>query len=336
MDSLTHIAIGACIGELFLGKEIGKKAMLYGAVAASLPDMDFIAGFWLNTTEDLLAHRGITHSILFAILITWLLARFLKGRHKEANCSLQKWILFLGVEIFFHLFIDALNAYGIGWFEPFSHQRVSFHIIFVADPFYSVWPGITAFVLLLINRHHPGRIQWARMGLVLSSLYLVYCMTNKFRIDQAVKSQLIHQGISQQRYFTTPTSFNNWLWYVVAETDSGYNIGYRSVFDKKSFIDFHYYNRNARLLKPFRELKDIEQLISFSQGYYQIEMSKEGLLFNDLRFGQINGWLDPDAPFVFHYYLQQPGANRMVVQRGRFEHSDWPTVKAFLRRVGGN
>ncbi len=36
--------------------------MLYGAIAASLPDIDFIAAFWMNTTDDLLAHRGFTHS----------------------------------------------------------------------------------------------------------------------------------------------------------------------------------------------------------------------------------------------------------------------------------
>jgi inner membrane protein len=45
MDSLTHIVTGACIGELFLGKQLGKKAMLWGAITQSLPDIDFVTSF---------------------------------------------------------------------------------------------------------------------------------------------------------------------------------------------------------------------------------------------------------------------------------------------------
>ena len=29
-------------------------------------------------------------------------------------------------------FIDAFNNYGVGWFEPFSHERISFNAIYVA------------------------------------------------------------------------------------------------------------------------------------------------------------------------------------------------------------
>src|ERR1700730_13595988 len=119
MDSLTHIAIGACIGDLFLGKKIGKKAMLYGAIAASLPDIDFIAGFWLNTVDDLMAHRGFTHSFLFAVLVVLLLAIIFRRRHFADHIAVRTWLIFLGAEIFVHLFLDAFNAYGIGWFEPF-------------------------------------------------------------------------------------------------------------------------------------------------------------------------------------------------------------------------
>jgi len=37
MDSLTHITLGACLGEAFAGKKIGKKAMLWGILAVSTP-----------------------------------------------------------------------------------------------------------------------------------------------------------------------------------------------------------------------------------------------------------------------------------------------------------
>ena len=68
MDSITHIALGACMGEAFAGKTLGKKAMLWGALAQSIPDIDFIASFWMDTSSNLLAHRGFTHHNLVLCL----------------------------------------------------------------------------------------------------------------------------------------------------------------------------------------------------------------------------------------------------------------------------
>ena len=62
MDSLTHIVLGASIGEAIAGKRLGKKALVIGAIANSFPDIDIVASFWLPLTKDLLAHRGFTHS----------------------------------------------------------------------------------------------------------------------------------------------------------------------------------------------------------------------------------------------------------------------------------
>jgi inner membrane protein len=335
MDSLTHIAIGACIGDLFLGKKIGRRAMLYGALAASLPDVDFIASFWLGPADDLLAHRGFTHSFLFAILSVLALAFLFGKRHYADRIPVSTWLYFMGSEIFVHLFLDGFNAYGVGWFEPFSHYRVSFNTIFVADPFFSVWPGIAAMVLLFLKRNNNKRRAWAVWGLLLCSLYLIYCFSNKIRIDQAARLELSYQGIRYNRHLTTPTPFNNWLWFIVAETDSGYQLGYRSVFDKTNRIDFRYFPRNAYMLRPFSSQSDVLKLIRFSQGYYTVDSSRNGIEFNDLRFGQIMGWQYPASPFVFHFYLQNPDSNRMVVQRGRFTNWNARTLRYFIRRIRG-
>ena len=42
MDSITHIVLGACIGDAVLGKKLGKKGMIVGAIANSLPDADVL------------------------------------------------------------------------------------------------------------------------------------------------------------------------------------------------------------------------------------------------------------------------------------------------------
>ncbi len=336
MDSLTHIAVGACIGDLFLGRKIGKKAMLYGAIAGSLPDIDFVGSLWLNTADDLMAHRGFTHSFLFAFLVVVALAFFFRHRHRIENIPIKTWLVFMGTEIGSHLFLDVFNAYGTGLFEPFSHYRVSFNTVFVADPFFSIGPGIAAVCLIIIKRNSNKRKSWALFGLVSCSLYLLYCMVNKFKTDNDTRYALIHQDIHYTRYFTTPTPFNNWLWYLVAEKDSGYYVGFRSVFDKKNQIDFKFFPRNASLLQPFYRQRDLQQLIRFSQGFYTADSTKDGVVFNDLRFGQMQGWQNPESHFVFHYYLQQPGANQLVVQRGRFSNWDRASIIAFIKRIRGN
>jgi inner membrane protein len=335
MDSLTHIVTGACIGELFLGKKIGRKAMLYGAVVASLPDIDFIASFWLSTTDDLLAHRGFTHSLLFGLGVVAGCSFFLRRRHSADGVPAGTWLIFLGTAFGSHLFLDVFNAYGIGWFEPFSHYRVSFNTIFVADPFFSIWPALAS-VFLLVSRNSGKRRRWAGLGLICCSGYLIYCIANKHKIDNNTRYAFLHQDIQYGRYFTTPTPFNNWLWYIVAESDSGYYIGYRSVFDRSDKMAFRYFSRNDDLLRPFNARKDLQELIRFSKGYFTAEKSDRGIVFNDLRFGQMMGWQNPDAHFVFHYYLQEPDANQFVVQRGRFVNWNWATVKALMWRIRGN
>ena len=94
MDTLTHIAIGACIGEVVLHKQLGKKALLWGILAQSIPDIDFIAAFWLDPSENLLAHRGFTHSFLFAIFISLSMSLAADHWHRPHNIRFRKFILF--------------------------------------------------------------------------------------------------------------------------------------------------------------------------------------------------------------------------------------------------
>jgi inner membrane protein len=265
-----------------------------------------------------------------------LLALAARRKYGEEGLSMGGWLVFIGVELFVHILLDAFNAYGTGWFEPFSHYRVSFHVLFVADPFYSVWLGISFLALLILKRDSKARKFWASFGLIISSLYLCYCLINKSTIDARVSKELVRQKIDQYRYFTTQTPLNDWLWCIVAENKQGYNIGYLSVFDRREAIDFHFFPRNDSLLAPFRNREDIRLLVRFSQGYYTAERWNDTLVFNDLRFGQIKGWEYPVAHFVFHYFIQRPQDNLVILQRGRIAGWDKQTLQAYIRRIRGN
>jgi inner membrane protein len=58
-------------------------------------------------------------------------------------------------------------------------------------------------------------------------------------------------------------------------------------------------------------------------------------VFNNLRFGQIAGWHNPRAPFAFHYYLNNPDENLMVIQRGRFTGWNSKTATSLINRIKG-
>lgn len=336
MDSITHIALGGLLGEVFLGKQLGKRAIVVGAISQSIPDIDIVASFWLDLPHDLLAHRGITHSFLFVALVSPALATFARRYFKNTSIGFKQWLLFFVVQLMIHLLLDSLNAYGTGWFEPFSLKRFSFHTLFVADPFYSLWLFIPFIVLIIISRANIHRARWAIAGLIVSSGYLLYALTNKYNVDRDTNRILNKQQVSYQRYFTIPTPLNTWLWMIVAEDHNGYQIGYRSVFDQQDSIVFHYFARNDSLLAPLREREDLKLLLRFSQGYYTIEQRKDTIVFNDLRFGQRIGWDGSSAKFVFQYYLTSPAENKFAVQRGRFAGWDKKRVGTMFKRIRGN
>lgn len=310
--------------------------MLWGILAQSIPDIDFLSSLWLNTADHLLAHRGFTHSILFAFIIAPMMAVLAERWHRPHNISYTRWLLFFGAAVLMHIFLDAFNNYGVGWFEPFNHYRISFNILYVADPFFSVAPAIACIALLIFRKKNPCRRFWWRFGLGISFLYLGYCLGNKIYINHQVKQQLARQQIQYTRLLTTPAPLQNWLWFVVAGNDSGYYTGYISIFDSKKNTELHYFPRNNELLNVVKNNNDVPKLKRFSKDFYTLEKHGDTILFNDLRFGQIIGWQNPKERFAFYYYLQPQLDNTLVVQRGRFAKWDKESFQSFCHRIRGN
>ncbi len=69
MDSLTQIVLGAAVGEATLGRKVGNRAMLWGGIAGTLPDLDVLANLVTDPMSALVYHRAFTHSFLFALLV---------------------------------------------------------------------------------------------------------------------------------------------------------------------------------------------------------------------------------------------------------------------------
>lgn len=336
MDIITHIALGACIGEIVFAKQLGKKALIIGAFAQVLPDMDIVAALWLPPPQNLLFHRGITHSFLFGILAALILAFFIKKRTAFQNVTLQKLLIFFLLQIWLHDLLDTCNAYGTGLLAPFSSHRFSINLLFVADPFFTVPIIIACTALIRLKSFSKARKKWLWIGLLIPCLYILYAAFNKKSVSKQVEKSLATENISYSRMIITPTFFNTWLWYIVAATDSGYYIGYRSVFDSRYYITpFNYYAKNKQLLISLDTLQNVRRLIQFADNYYTVEDRNDSLVFNVLRFGQAAGWEENKTHFTFQYFLNPLYNNSYVMQSGRFKEWTPKTFESMYNRIKG-
>ncbi|GAA3627500.1 metal-dependent hydrolase [Flavivirga jejuensis] len=290
MDSLTQIVLGAACGEAVLGKKIGNKALLFGAIGGTIPDLDVYMGSLLynNEIDAMLFHRGFMHSILFsvlaAILLGWGVYKLYNSGNRLGTTTKKDWIWLFFWSLFTHPILDCFTPYGTQLFKPFSNYRVAFNNIAVVDPIYTLPFLICVIVLMFFNRKSNRRKLWLKLGLGISSVYMLLTIGNKFYIDSIFRKSMTENNINFERYSTQPAIFNNVLWYGIIETDSLYFVANYSLLDTKNrFLNFKELPKQ-RDLKP-SEFNDIENLAWFSNYYYSVyKINDTDYQYNDLRY----------------------------------------------------
>ncbi|MFT7160192.1 MAG: inner membrane protein [Bacteroidia bacterium] len=298
MDSLTQIVLGAAVGEAVLGKKVGNKAMLYGAIAGTIPDLDVLASQFTDTATALSIHRGFTHSIVFSVLFApicgWLVSRY------ESFKGFKSWSWLFFWAFVTHPILDAHTTWGTQLFWPFD-LRLAFKTIFVIDPLYTL-PFLVFLILVLRQKRTTKKRQfYNKMGLWVSSSYLVLTFLLKWMAFSQFEAALKTQKIDYTQIDTRPSPLNTILWSANVETENAYLLGNYSFFDTK-MITFESYPKNHHLLGDLTENESVQRMISISKGWYTINKKNELLYFNDLRFGLLS--IAPNAQnFVFKYKI---------------------------------
>jgi inner membrane protein len=126
MDSLTQIILGAACGEVVAGKKLGNRAMLWGAVGGTIPDLDVIASAFCDEITATSFHRGFMHSFLFAALMPWILARFVQWFYGDEVYRRQGYKLSFMV-IWLLLYTGA--AFGINMIPKVLNGNLSFYTL---------------------------------------------------------------------------------------------------------------------------------------------------------------------------------------------------------------
>ena len=153
MDSLTQIVLGAGIGEAVLGRKAGNKALLYGALAGTIPDFDVLASYFTDTVTALAIHRGFTHSIFFSILFAPVFGWIVSSYETYKNFKSWSWLFFWA--FLTHPILDAHTTWGTQLFWPFD-LRLAFKTIFVIDPLYTL-PFLACLLLVLFQKRNSKK-----------------------------------------------------------------------------------------------------------------------------------------------------------------------------------
>jgi len=283
MDSVTQLALGAAFGETVLGRQIGNRALYWGAIAGTLPDLDVFVPF-ADPVADFTYHRSATHSLLMMALATPLLVWLITRLHPDTRQHWKRWLLAIYGVFATHALLDSLTAYGTQLLWPLSTTPVSLSTIFIIDPLYTL-PLLVGVICALAMTRARSRGHVANgVGLVLSTLYLCWTLVAKTVVDDAFETALRAQGIATRGLFTTPSPFNTLLWRAVARDAQGYYEGYYSLLDDGE-IRFRRYPSDDHLLDALAGHWPVRRLQWFSHGFYAVRAVRGDIVISDLRMG---------------------------------------------------
>ena len=319
MDSVTQFVLGAAIGEVTAGKKAGNKALWWGGVAGTIPDLDIVFRPFFTELQNLSVHRGISHSLIFgfiaAPLVAWLVHQIYR---RKGEVAYSDWLSLFFWGIFTHPLLDAFTLYGTQLFLPFSDFRVAFNTVAIIDPVYTV-PLIVTFIGgLIARRRNPLKsYSLAKAGLIISSAYLGLTCVHKWYLEGIFDKGLAEQNIHPTAVMSNPVIFSNFLWCSVARDDSACYIGYYSILQGTSHVKYDRFPKNEQLGKLISDQQGYEQLKWFCKDYFIMNKDGDTLNFFDVRYGKSD--LGPvigsyEHTFVFYFKIKDPSKKPLEIE----------------------
>lgn len=117
---ITHPVVPVALAVALGRKNIPVTALILGVLLSLLPDADVVAFRLGFPYEHMLGHRGLSHSILFSLVLALCLCAL-------SNFSVHRGriFLFLFFSALSHGILDAMTSggLGVGFFIPFTGER---------------------------------------------------------------------------------------------------------------------------------------------------------------------------------------------------------------------
>lgn len=282
MDSITQAVLGAGVQAALLGRWQGRKALLYGAMLGTLPDLDVVIDYG-DAVAQMTYHRGFSHSLFVlsgvALLIAWLARRW----RPDPGYSGRRLFLTVWLVLITHVLLDAFTSYGTQLLWPLATPPVAWSTLFIIDPLYTL-PLLVAVLVTGVSGLGDGRLRWHYWALGLSSLYLAFTLAGKQMAESRVNQALQAHGITPDSLFSTPTPFNSLLWRVLVLDGERYYEALVGWFDGQP-PQLQPLPRGAAWRAQLAGSPQHARLEWFSRGVLRYDRIGDQLVVTDLRMG---------------------------------------------------
>lgn len=232
MDTATHAIFGAVVAQAGFRRSLGRRAMVYGAVGAMLPDIDSLAGL-AGPYAAWLWHRGLTHSVFFGVgmglLIGWMVWRRHRDRIDDAGSALTAWTGLCVTVLLTHSLLDLFTHYGTQLLAPFSNHRFAIPAMPIIDPLYTLCLLVAASVGLSARIPIAVARGVAAAALLAVGVYTLYGWSVNDRVADAARRHLASEGRLVGQVDAYPTLLQPFYRRVVVEAPDEVLIGFVSV-----------------------------------------------------------------------------------------------------------
>jgi len=235
MDPITQAALGAATGHALLHRQLGTRALVLGAVAGVIPDIDTFFGALNGPFGTLVSHRGITHSLFFGPVIGSLAGWYWWRRERRRATKpdegpyLWCWIALFVVALVSHPLLDWFTTFGTQLLAPFSRQRFALDAVAVVDPLYTlVLAAGIVFAVRAAGQRRAGR--YTGVALLLSTAYLFLGLGVKVLAEQEARRQLAAEQVTNAEIRAYPTMLQLPHRRVVAITPEEIRVGFVSIW----------------------------------------------------------------------------------------------------------
>lgn len=305
MDSLTQLALGACVGVATLGPRIGpRRAAIVGGVLGTLPDLDVFFPY-ADPVDAFVLHRAASHSLIVQAAAAPALGEIVRRLFAELRpCRALVWIsAYLCLAT--HALLDALTIYGTRLFWPIWPEPLGAGSVFIIDPLYTAPLLIAAIWALRRRAWTPRLAQGAAAALAISTAYLGWGLVAQQIALDAARSSLARIGVAPARLIATPTPFNSLLWRAIAMDGERYYNLYVPVLAPGRAGAPHAHPSGAGMASCLADVPALRRLAAFSRGFYRIDLADDAAVVSDIRMG-----LTPN--YVFRFAVARRDGDRFL------------------------
>jgi len=329
MDPLSQAVLGASLSQSADHKNTQLfSALIIGALAAMVPDLDILIRDGNDPLLFLEYHRQFTHSLIF-VPFGALLCALLFYPFAKSNLTFKQIYIFSFLGIATHGLLDACTSYGTQLFWPFSNFRVAWSTVSIIDPFFTV--PILVLTGLAVYRK---QVLYARLGFIYAVLFLSFGIVQKHRVEKMLFDALQKRGHQLKRVLVKPSFANRHVWKTLYEYDGKYYVDAVKLLWNAEFIEGMSVQK-LNLQRDFswldlssQQATDIERFRWFSSDYLAVSESDPNYII-DVRYSFLPNRIES----MWGIILNDQKTNSEHVSYKMKSRPDKETVDLFLDMV---